>query len=296
MTHLTAKSGGSEAFVKAFMGGRPETTVEAYRADLEVFAHYVGVESVSEMASAFLNQKAGKANAMVHAYKTEMIESGLAPSTINRRLSAIRSMTKFARQFGLIDWRVEIGNVKATPYRDTRGPGKERVYLMLENLQRGENAKAKRDVALVAMIYALALRASEAINIDLKDIDLESRQVKVLGKGKSERVVMSLPESVVPKLEEWIECRGDDEGPLFYSFDRTLKEKKRLTRSGLYKLVRRIGKKTGLSADVRPHGLRHTAITEAVKSAQRAGITLNEVMQFSRHSSLEVLLRYQKFS
>lgn len=292
MRNVTVKSDPEKALLKMFLRGRPKATLEAYKTDLEAFNGYIGGSSVPQTVHALLNSPSGKANAIVYAYRMQMEEQGLSPSTINRRLSALRSLTKFGRQFGLINWKIEIENVRAASYRDTRGPGRERVYLLIEALRKQGSPKAKRDLAIVMLMYSLALRASEVIGVDLEDMDFESKQVWIKGKGRKEKELMSVPESTLESIRDWLEVRGQNAGPLFVNFDRSSKEQSRLTRSGLFKVIRRLGVKTGLSVQLRPHGFRHTAVTEAVKSAQQAGITLNEVLQFSRHTSLQVLQVY----
>jgi integrase/recombinase XerC len=75
------------------------------------------------------------------------------------------------------------------------------------------------------------------------------------------------------------------------NMDRAGKGNGRLTGNGLFKIVRGLGQKNGLK--VRPHGLRHTAITEACKAAQANGMDLEEVMDFSRHKNVKTLMVYR---
>ena len=91
---------------------------------------------------------------------------------------------------------------------------------------------------------------------------------------------------------DWLAARGTEAGPLFTNFDRAGKGR-RLTGVSLYRIVRGLGEQHGVK--VRPHGLRHTAITEACKAAQANGFGLEEVLDFSRHSrkSIAVLMIYR---
>ena len=83
---------------------------------------------------------------------------------------------------------------------------------------------------------------------------------------------------------------GTGEGPLFYGIDKAGRLKGALTGNGLYDLIKTLGKKVGITTRV--HGIRHTAITQAVRAASAASLDLSKVMQFSRHSNLNVLEIY----
>ncbi|MGA2662534.1 MAG: tyrosine-type recombinase/integrase [Verrucomicrobiota bacterium] len=114
----------------------------------------------------------------------------------------------------------------------------------------------------------------------------------VRGKGRTSKQILSVSEATRSALQAWLDARDQTTGPLFTNFDRA-KKGRRLTGVGLYRVVRDLGQCAGLK--VRPHGLRHTAITEACKAAQANGIGLEEVLDFSRHSrkSIAVLMVYR---
>ena len=102
---------------------------------------------------------------------------------------------------------------------------------------------------------------------------------------------MSLAEPTKEALQAWIEIRGSEPGPLFTSLDRARKGSGRLSSSGVYRLVRKLGAEVGVKT--RPHGLRHTAVTEAVKAGQANGMDLTEVLDFSRHANVSTLQIYR---
>lgn len=278
-----------ESLISAFLSGRSPQTIEAYRIDLENFRSYLQASSIQEAAKILLEAGSGQANACVLHYRNGLKESGLQHSTINRRLAAIRSMVKLARTFGLIAWSLEVENLKVESYRDTRGPGQIAIREMLTQLEAGTNPKDVRDIALVRLLFDLALRASEVTGLNIEDVDLGAGTISVLGKGKSQKVTMTLPPQTTVAITNWIWIRGIAPGPLFFNYDRARKGQ-RLTRAGLYQVVRRLGEKVDVKT--RPHGIRHTAVTQAIKLAQVNGITLPEVKQFSRHASLQTLQIY----
>lgn len=276
--------------VEAFLSGRSERTLKAYGQDLRSFAAFVQVEDVDAAAALLLSQGQGRANGLVLKYRADMREKGLAPATMNRRLAALRSLVKLARTLGMVPWTLEVANEKSEKYRDTAGPGRSGVRLLLETLDSRLDAKAKRDRAAVRLLYDLALRRGEVVGLDLADVDIDGGKVLVLRKGKREKLALTLPVPTKEALVEWIEARGSDDGPLFVNFDRAGKGG-RLTGTSLYRIVRDLGVEAGVK--VRPHGLRHTAITEAVKAANRAGISLEEVRDFSGHADVKTLMVYR---
>ena len=275
--------------LESFLAGRSERTMEAYRRDLEDFAGFIGASTSEEATRLLFARGHGEANALGLAYKAELLERGLSPATVNRRLASLRSLVTMARTLGTVNWTLEVSNVKAKAYRDTRGPGLNGVHLLLDQVE-GEGSKAARDRALVRLLFDLALRRGEVVSLDYEDLDLERGTVSVMGKGRREKEPLSLPEPTMAALGAWIAVRGTDPGPLFTNVDRAGKGR-RLTGTSLYRIVRGYGEDAGIKAW--PHGLRHTAITEAVKRSQEAGYPLETAQDFSRHTDIRTLLVYR---
>ncbi|MGQ0506936.1 MAG: tyrosine-type recombinase/integrase [Myxococcaceae bacterium] len=240
--------------------------------------------------SKLISMGGGAANAMVLRYRTVMVDQGFQATTINRRLAALRSLVKLARTLGVVSWSIEIPNLKAEAYRDTRGPGLSAFCQMLELAEQQHDAKARRDVAILRLLFDLALRASELTSLDIVDFDAPRQAIHILGKGKTQKVPLSMPPAASDALSRWVEVRGGEHGPLFLNCDRAGKGE-RLTRSGVYELVRKLGRRVGV--ETRPHGLRHLSITEACKVAQANGFGLEEVLDHSRHASVGTLLIYR---
>ena len=282
----TALSTGHLPIVETFLSGRSRRTLEAYGQDLQDFSRFLGVKSSEEAARSFLGRGKGEANATAHAYRAELLARGLSPSTVNRRLAALRSLVKLSRLFNLVDFSLDVESVKSTPYRDTRGPGRDGVRLLLDELERRQDPKAKRDRALVRLLYDLALRRGEAVALDVKDVDLKVGTVSILGKGRTERETLTLPEATKAAVESWIAVRGSEDGPLFVNFDRAGKGS-RLAGRSVARILDALGDEVGLK--VRPHGLRHAAITEAL---DKTNGNMRAVQRFSRHRDSRVLGRY----
>lgn len=287
----TARAPDRSDLIDTFLAGRAPRTLKAYRRDLEDFRRFLGAADLEAAARTLLSQPPGEANRLVLLYRHQLKERGLQPTTINRRLAALRSLVKLARTVGLVSWALEVQNEKVVPYRDTAGPGLSGLRLLLGQLEGHEDRKSVRDQAIVRLLYDLALRVSEVASLDREDVDLEAGRVAVCGKGRSQQETLSVPTPTQSALAAWVELRGPDPGPLFPNVDRAGKGSGRITRQGIHALVQKLGQQAGIR--VWPHGLRHTAITEACKAAQANGLDLEEVLDFSRHADVRTLMVYR---
>jgi integrase/recombinase XerC len=180
----------------------------------------------------------------------------LAPATVNRRLTAIRSLVKLGRTLGMVGWGLEVEGVRSEAYRDTKGPGRDGFGKLLARLQGRTDPKALRDRAALRLLFDLTLRRGEVVRLDVEDLDLQAGTVAVLGKGRREKATLTLPGPTREALRAWLAARGQAPGPLFPSL--APGRRGRLTGSGLYRVIRGLGAGVGLR--VRPHMLRHSAM------------------------------------
>jgi integrase/recombinase XerC len=278
---------GPDTLTAAFLAGRNARTLDAYRRDLEDFRAFLGVATATEAGRLLVTAAQGDANAVAHAYRSQLIERGLQPATINRRLAALRSLVRLANTVGLIPWRLSVRSLASQVYRDTRGPGGN-AYQALLAIAAGQPArKAARDVAILRLLHDIGLRRGELVDLDLADVDLARSSVMVRGKGRTQTAPITLPAPTQAALQVWIAERGNVPGPLFTNFDRARKGSGRLTGAAIYQLVRGFGVAVG--ATVRPHGLRHLAITRALDLFNG---DIRKVAQFSRHRDIRVLTVY----
>lgn len=276
----------SSVLVASFLAGRNERTLRAYRNDLEDFRSFLRAGDVDAAARTLLSRGHGEANALALAYRADLVARKLQAATVNRRLAAIRSLVKLARTLGMVPWSLEVENLKAQAYRDTRGPGRQGFRRLMEEAGNRTDGKALRDLAALRLLHDLALRRAEVVALDLEDVDLAAGTVAVLGKGRTQKQQLTLPEPTKAALSAWVSARGAEAGPLFLNFDRAGKGE-RLTGTGLYLVVRALGKKAGLT--VRPHGLRHAGITEALDLTNG---NIRAVQRYSRHRDMRILNLY----
>lgn len=266
--------------LKSFLEGRKETTFKTYRQGLESFAAFIQEDSVESATAKLLSRKPGMANKLALDFKNWLVNQKYAAATVNNRLAALRSLVELAKTLGVVQWELEVKNVQEERYRDTKGPGIDKILSRIKDLRlHKDDPKAARDAALVALMGLMGLRRGEAVALDLED--LEGNRLYVLGKGKTDEEPLTVPPEVVSLLEDWLKHRGSHPGPLFVHFRQKKLEGRLSGRS-----VARITHGLGLG---RAHGLRHSAITEALDEHKG---DVRKVAKFSRHKNIQTLLKY----
>jgi integrase/recombinase XerC len=266
-----------EGLTAAFLASFGTHTRRAYERDLRAWSEFLRVNTKEEGVKELLAQSSYSANALMHDYKAQMVAKGFASSYINRRLACLCSLVRLGRMVGLCSFEFKVSNVPVTSLRDTRGPGKEGVSQLLQSLVGKLDTKSIRDLALLRMLYGLALRRNEVLSLDFEHLEMEKN---------AERERLKLPKLCKEALEAWLLIRGKEPGPLFTSLS-PWKLGERMSGNGLYMIVEKIGKKAGVS--VKPHGLRHAAITEALEATNG---NLRAVQKFSRHKDPKMLMIY----
>ncbi len=157
---------------------------------------------------------------------------------------------------------------------------------------RGSEPTSLRDRALLELMYACGLRASEAIGMDLRDLDLEAGVLRARGKGSKERLV-PVGKAAIEATRIYIErgrnqlLRGRLEAKLFVNF-----RGEPLTRQGLYKIVRRHATAAGLEDRMSPHTLRHTFATHLLAG----GCDLRSVQEMLGHADVATTQIYTQNS
>jgi len=272
--------------ISTFLNSKKSKTIRSYANDIRDFSEFLGCDSPAHTAKILLTRGQGEANSLLLSYRSQLSSKGLSPATINRRLSAIRSLSKLARLLGLISWTIEIDGLKSEKYRDTRGPQDDVVAKMICATKNREDQKGLRDEAIIRLLYDLALRRGEVCSIDIEHVNLQIGTVSVLGKGRNERIQLTLPSKTKEALARWIEIRGRSSGALFIALDNSSKGH-RLTGEAIWKIVAQTGASIGYH--VRPHGLRHSAITKALDLTSG---DVRKVQRFSRHRDIRVLTVY----
>lgn len=277
---------GSNSVLDLWAAGLLPATHRAYTKHLTRFAWYLGL-SLDELPGALLSPVRAPAYAAVRRYRGHLLARGLAPSTVNVALAAVRSLVGVARESGLIDWSLDVASVRVTSYTDTRGcTGVTLVALLERAAAQRSQWRAARDVCVIRLLYDLALRCHELTSLRVSDLEYDAEgpvAVWVLGKGHRQRARLTLPPESRAALTRWLAARPGAQTGASVEDDRLLG----LGNRGAANVLERLAEKAG-TGHVHPHQLRHAAITAALD----AGHSVLHVRAYSRHKRLETLLTY----
>ena len=249
-------------------------TLRSYRNDLDDFQRFLKGHHADGLAAADARA--------VRAWLAALHARGLAPASVGRKLAALRSCFRFL---------VRRGAMAANPAREVRGPRQPRKlvsFLPLDEAADLVDGRAvsgvwrARDVAILELLYATGVRVSELAGLDLDAVDRTERTVRVLGKGRKERIV-PYGAKAAQALEAWIERRGEQAGPVF-----TSPRGRRLGARAVHTIVRRAARAAGIVRRVSPHTLRHTFATHLLDK----GADLRMIQELLGHSRLSTTQRY----
>lgn len=208
-----------------------------------------------------------------------MAEAGLAPASLQRHLSSLRSF------FGFLELR---GLIERNPAAALRAPRRGRKlprYLEEEEVQRllsapaADDAEEHRDRALLELLYSTGCRVSELVALDEDDLDLRRGLARLRGKGRKERLGM-VGKPAQEAVRRWLAAktnRGLDRGPLLLN-----PAGGRLTDRSVRRILRRCLLRAGITRPCSPHTLRHSFATHLL----HRGADLRTVQELLGHASL----------
>ena len=292
----------------ALEDGASSHTLRAYRTDLRQFAGFLGAwlggqetdyrglapQPGSERDTSHGGQLEPKTidPGAIRAWVARMHAARLSPVSIGRKLAAVRSFcTYLCRQ----------GALAVNPARTIRNP--KMPQPLPEFLSRSEinqllgfetkTATDIRDLAVLELLYATGVRASELVGIDQDHIDLTDRVVRVLGKGERHRWV-PFGQAAEQALRNYIQVRpGCVEQRPNASHALFLSERgQRLTAAALRRLLATRLRETAVRKRITPHSLRHTFATHLLD----AGADLRAIQELLGHASLATTQRYTHLS
>ena len=212
-------------------------------------------------------------------------------SSIARKLASIRSFFQYLVRNGVILKNPAKG--VATPKTERYIPITltiDEVFRMLDAPDKS-NPLGLRDRAILELLYSSGIRVGELTQLDCKDVDLELGIIKVLGKGKKERIV-PIGSKAIEAIKDYLRKRGfssgnDPESPLFINT-----RSSRLTDRSVRRIVEKYGKKCGPGRNITPHALRHTFATHLLD----AGADLRDIQELLGHVSLSTTQKYTHVS
>jgi integrase/recombinase XerD len=266
--------------------GRSTNTLTAYRRDLAAYWRWLGARGRLDLDDV----EGGD----LDAYAAHLRARGLAASSVARALVAVRSLHRFRAEEGLTPTDPS-GSVEAprVPAGLPKALSEAEITSLLEVVV-GDDAVARRDRALLELLYGTGARISEACGLRLSDVDLDASLARLFGKGAKERIV-PLGRLAREALAAWLAPagrgamepdrwarRGDAEAVFLNQ------RGGRLGRQGAWTIVRRHGDACGLGPRLTPHVLRHSCATHMLDH----GADIRAVQELLGHASISTTQVY----
>jgi integrase/recombinase XerC len=293
------------AFVTHLAGEKRASpnTIDAYGRDLDTLLTFVADRNAS------LGSRGGRALDVtrldVYVLRAWLgdIARGLKPTSVARKIASVRAFCRWMKRQGLVDGNpaAELGTPKMRRELPTFLSAEDAATVMempspeITGAARAEDAVALRDRALLELLYAGGLRVSEACTLDIGQLSLSDRTVRVMGKGRKERIV-PIGAKAVEALARWLAARNElahsrtgkiDPNAVFVST-----RGRRLGPRAAQLIVRRYGMAALGRSDLHPHALRHTCATHLLDG----GADLRAIQEMLGHASLSTTQRYTHVS
>jgi integrase/recombinase XerD len=280
-----------------FERGLSRNTLEAYRGDLLQFGRFLGEREGDALTatggdvSDFLTELA-KGDTPGAGGTGGNGRSPASAATLHRKAACLRSFYRHLRRENLL--HDDPTAALSSPRRGKRLPEvltRGEVQALMAS-PKGSDPSALRDRALLEVMYASGLRASEVIGLELTDVDLDEGLLRARGKGSKERVV-PVGRAAVGAIRSYLAhgrpalVKLAPERALFVNF-----RGQSLTRQGLYKIVRRHAVTVGLADRMSPHTLRHTFATHLLSG----GCDLRSVQEMLGHADVATTQLYTHLS
>ncbi len=304
---ISSGRGGIEPLILDFLAylelerGLSRNTLDAYRCDLQQFGDFLERRAIDACQAqhgdlaAFLSELSGATDGTeLGGRRGERAQRRppAAAATLGRKVACLRSFYRHLRREGAIEH---------DPTAELRGPRKsqrlprvlsrEEVARLLRE-PKGTEPLALRDRALLEVMYACGLRVSEAIGLDVADVDLDEGMLRARGKGSKERLV-PIGRQAVGALRVY--CNRGRPTLLGARVESKLFVNRRgagLTRQGLYKIVQGHARGAGMQERMSPHTLRHSFATHLLAG----GCDLRSLQEMLGHADLATTQVYTQLS
>ncbi len=256
-----------------------ENTVNAYIKDLEHFEVFIKERGIRDLTDV--------SNADIVAYLMELKKEDKSRSTVNRKLTSIRTFYKFL---------VKEGRLKDNPAENIKSPRIEKKdieFLSIEDIDRlmslpDETPKGKRDRAMLELMYATGIRASELIDMKLDDCNMRMGFVKCSGEHSKARIIpIGRPARVA--LEDYIYdvrpalLRGSKSQSLFVNY-----VGESMTRQGLWKILKEYGDKAGFEVKLTPQVIRNSFAVHMLQN----GADIKSIQELMGHEDIAATQAY----
>ena len=258
-------------------------TADAYDRDISQFLSFATEHLDKEPAPKDLDL------AVIRAFLAELYRQGQSRASVSRKLSALRTFTRFLKREGWIE--TDPAALAVSPKREQKVPAHLSVEEMSRLLETPDTSDplGRRDRAILELFYASGLRLSELVGLDLDDMNLTARMVRVMGKGSKERLV-PFNTTTASAIRAWLKDRAglraavtSRSEPVFVNFRGT-----RLTGRSIQRLVARYVTSCSTRFGISPHALRHSFATHLLQR----GADLRAIQELLGHASLSTTQKY----
>lgn len=261
--------------------GSAEKTLRAYGVDLRQLASWA---RMSGLRPEQIDQRA------LRRYAARLGDTRPAPTTVARKLAAIRAFFRVLREHGLIAQNpADLLPAPKKPQRLPRALKPSEVAALLDRIPQSAPLEM-RDRAIFELAYACGLRAGEIVRLDVGSIDFDAEQVRVEGKGGKTRMV-PVGEAALRALGRYLErarhalAAGDGETALFLS-----KSGRRLSTGDVRRRLRTWERQAAIQGGISPHVLRHSFATHLLEG----GADLRAIQELLGHASLSTTQIYTR--
>lgn len=271
--------------------GASENTLLAYESDLRQFAMFlIDLDARFQDAS-----RIGKIRATHLKHFFAELFDWLAPSSLERKISALRSFFNYLVEKNILEDNPALAI--EMPKKSKKLPEiftVDEIFRILDSAFASEKL-GLRNRAIWELFYSSGLRVSELVGLDLHNLSMEKREIRVFGKGAKERIV-PVSEPAMEALQHWLPYRTElltkhpeeaDEKALFLNY-----RGGRLSRRGVEKMVDNIMLSIGEGRKIGPHVLRHTFATHMLDG----GADLRSIQELLGHRSLSTTQKYTHVS
>lgn len=264
-------------------------TIAAYRNDTTQFVEFL--DSYRSPSGKIISQWSDVDATVAQSYLLYLKERRYASSTMARKFAAVKSFIDYLTQKGFVPEdpteALEAPRVQKSPPRSINHEEVERLLSAPAGIN---TPRALRDKALMETLYATGMRVTELVSLDLKDIDPEAGTI-TCGETEARRRVLPIYDQARWALEEYIE-KGrpqmrikNDESALFLNH-----RGQRLTRQGLWLIIKRYVEDAGIDEPVTPHTLRHSFATHQLEK----GVGLREIQSRLGHANISTTQVYRQ--
>tara|TARA_B100001287_G_scaffold9358_1_gene7212 strand:+ start:1880 stop:2746 length:867 start_codon:yes stop_codon:yes gene_type:complete len=252
-----------------------KNTVISYLQDLNQFFKFLSSEyNVSNNTEINFH--------LVRHWITRLLENGLEASSVNRKISTLKTYFRFLEREGYVKENPMFKII--SPKAKKRLPiflEEEKINNLLDDIKFESGFKGQRDKLIIELFYLTGMRLSELINIKIKDLNFNNFEVKVIGKRKKERII-PLSDKIIKSIKMIIDNKNSED----YLFTNTKGDK--LYNKMIYRVVNKYIGKVSSMKKKSPHILRHTFATHMLNN----GADINAIKELLGHSNLSATQVY----